>query len=157
MSPRVTAMSRFGKTPLSIGVRTLPASAPPGFERREGRLLSHGPETVPRAVVSQPPGPGLPELAVCRQTLVDLELRDVEAVVDRLGEIGDPVRVDAVERPPAGVVVGQRPPEAVHARLEELGGGCVAKAELNVPRAPQRAHPAVEDVARRAARSFLED
>src|SRR3954451_22129096 len=100
-------MSRFGKPFRCSSARTLPAPAPGRFQRREAGLVSYRTNPPARPVVIDPAGAHTRDVVVAREAVGDLELRHVEAVVDRLREIRDRVRVEAVEGPPAGVVVGQ--------------------------------------------------
>src|SRR4051794_5296564 len=101
-------MRRFGKALAGSAVRTLPSSPPARLEGGEAGLLRDGAETVSGMVVAGPSRTRVLEVLIAREPVVDLELGHVEAVVDRLREVGDPVRIAAVEGPPARVVVGQR-------------------------------------------------
>src|SRR5579862_3270223 len=74
----------------------------PSVERKhEARLLRQEPDTVQRGVVRLPAVGCLCEDSFVRELGENTELVDVEAVVDRLGEIRRRRRVEAVLRPPA--------------------------------------------------------
>jgi len=82
---------------------------------------------------------------------------DVQALVDRLREVGEGVRIQAVARPPADVVRVENPGERLHAGRPRVFGRRDVESNCDIPESPQRLDPPVEDVARGRRRCLLED
>src|SRR5262249_46394516 len=79
-----------------------------GPEIRNGSGVSRdGAGTIASSVVPPPARARLREFAAARQPIHHAELREMNAVVERSGDVDD-LREDAVAAPPADVVLGQK-------------------------------------------------